>query len=93
MPTMGTYISALPAGFETLPCRSTDATVFACLEGEGTAEVDGRRLDFEPNDVFVVPSWQRLCLHARRDCTLFSYSDRPVQQALGLWREDKLERA
>ena len=93
MPTIGTYVSALPAGFETLPSRSTDATVFACLEGEGTAEVEGRRLDFEANDVFVVPTWQRLRLQARRDCILFGYSDRPVQQALGLWREDKLERA
>ena len=48
---------------------------------------------FETNDVFVVPSWQTLRLQARRDCILFSYSDRPVQQALGLWREEKLERA
>ena len=93
MPTMGTYVSALPAGFETLPCRSTDATVFTCLEGEGSADIEGQPFAFEPNDVFIVPTWQRLRLQARRDCVLFGYSDRPVQQALGLWREEKLERA
>ena len=75
-------------------CRSTDGAVYACLEGDGAAEVGGRSdFDFEPRDIFVVPSWQTLRLQARRDCVLFSFSDRPVQQALGLWREEKLERA
>jgi gentisate 1,2-dioxygenase len=39
--------------------------------------------------VFVVPSWHALQLRARRDSLLFSFSDRPVQQALGLWREQR----
>jgi gentisate 1,2-dioxygenase len=30
-----------------------------------------------------------LRLHARRQTVLFSYSDRPVQQALGLWRDSR----
>jgi gentisate 1,2-dioxygenase len=93
MPTMGTYVTALPKGFESLPSRSTDAGVYACLEGEGSVEIAGTRLDFEPNDVFVVPTWQASRWHAHRDCILFSYSDRPVQQALGLWREEKMEAA
>jgi gentisate 1,2-dioxygenase len=42
------------------------------------------------DDIFVVPSWQALKFHAKRDTTLFSYSDRPAQQALGLWRETRL---
>jgi gentisate 1,2-dioxygenase len=29
-------------------------------------------------------------LCADRDTLLFSFSDRPVQQALGLWREERL---
>jgi gentisate 1,2-dioxygenase len=29
-------------------------------------------------------------LRADRDAVLFSFSDRPVQQALGLWREERL---
>ena len=40
--------------------------------------------------VFVVPSWHALQLRADRDAVLFSFSDRPVQQALGLWREERL---
>ncbi len=41
-------------------------------------------------DLFVVPSWAELRLEAgATDCVLFSFSDRPVQQALGILRESR----
>jgi gentisate 1,2-dioxygenase len=40
--------------------------------------------------VFVVPSWAKVIHQATVDAVLFSFSDRPVQQALGLWREARL---
>jgi gentisate 1,2-dioxygenase len=89
MPTIGAYAARLPQGFESRALRSTDSTVVSCLEGEGRASIGDTEFAFESNDVFVVPSWQTLQIHARRDTTLFSYSDRPVQQVLGLWREQK----
>jgi gentisate 1,2-dioxygenase len=90
MPTIGAYAQALPVGFETQALRSTDGTVHVCLEGSGEVEIDGRTHRFAENDIFVVPSWHTLRLHAGRDCVLFSFSDRPVQEALGLWREQRL---
>jgi len=94
MPTIGAFAQRLPAGFETKPVRSTDGTVHVCLEGGGEARVSGlsgdRNWRFQENDVFVVPSWHTLQLRAERDSLLFSFSDRPVQQALGLWREERL---
>ena len=90
MPTIGTYAQALPKGFETRPYRCTDGTVHVCLEGDGEAEIEGTTHRFRENDVFVVPSWSSLSLRASRAVTLFSFSDRPVQQALGLWREQRL---
>ena len=94
MPTIGTFAQRLPAGFETRAVRSTDGTVHVCLEGGGEARISGLSGDFtwrfEENDVFVVPSWHALHLRADRDAVLFSFSDRPVQQALGLWREERL---
>jgi len=90
MPTMGTFAQRLPAGFTTRPYRCTDGTVHVCLEGSGEAEINGRGFGFAERDVFVVPSWQTLTLRARTDSILFSYSDRPVQKALGLWREERL---
>lgn len=94
MPTIGAFAQRLPAGFETRPTRCTDGTVHVCLEGAGEAHVSGpageQTWRFRANDVFVVPSWHALQLRADGDSVLFSFSDRPVQQALGLWREERL---
>ncbi len=90
MPTIGTYAQRLPAGFESRPYRSSDGSVYACLEGAGSAEIGGSTFDFAENDIFVVPSWHTLQLRAVADTVLFSFSDRPVQQVLGLWRDERL---
>jgi len=90
MPTIGAFAQLLPAGFDTRPYRSTDATVYVCLEGEGTAVIGDTTYSFGQNDVFVVPSWHTLTLRAGAQTILFSFSDRPMQQALGLWREEKI---
>ena len=90
MPTIGAFTQRLPAGFETRPYRSTDGTVYVCLEGEVTVSVGNKEWHLQPDDIFVVPSWQPLKFLAQRDTTLFSFSDRPIQQSLGLWREARL---
>lgn len=90
MPTIGAFAQWLPAGFETQPLRSTDGTVVVCLEGGGEAKVGEMTWRFQENDVVVVPSWHAVQLRADRDAVMFSFSDRPVQQALGLWREQRL---
>ena len=91
MPTIGTFAQLLPARFETRPYRSSDSTVHVCLEGSGTATIGTQVFEFGRRDVFVVPSWQAFSLAAREDSILFSFSDRPVQQVLGLWREQRLD--
>lgn len=90
IPTIGAFSQWLPAGFETRSYRSTDSTVYVCLEGAAEARVGDRSFTLEENDVLVVPSWHELQFRARRDSVLFSFSDRPVQQALGLWREQRI---
>ena len=87
MPTIGAYAQRLPAGFETLPYQCTDGTVYVCLEGEATVSVGDKEWQLQRDDIFVVPSWQPLKFLAKRNTTLFSFSDRPIQQSLGLWRE------
>ncbi len=89
MPTMGTFMQLLPAGFETAPYRATDGTVYSVVEGRGRTVAGEETLEWGPRDTFVVPSW---CPHhhaAATDAVLFSFSDRPVQEKLGLWREDR----
>lgn len=89
MPTIGAFSQWLPAGFETRAIQSTDGTVLVCLEGSGEAKIGDQVFTFDPNDVMVVPPWQPLQLRGDKDCVMFSFSDRPVQQALGLWREHR----
>jgi gentisate 1,2-dioxygenase len=90
MPTIGAFAQLLKRGSETRPYRCTDGTVYVCLEGEGSALVGDQHYGFVENDVFVVPPWETLQLRAGPETILFSFSDRPVQQALGLWREQKI---
>jgi gentisate 1,2-dioxygenase len=88
MPTIGAFIQLLPAGFQGLPYRATDGTVYCVVEGRGESRVGDSAFEWEPHDIFVVPSWCKVSHHAAEDAVLFSYSDRPVQKALGLWREE-----
>ena len=87
LPTMGAYLAMLPKGFRGEPYRSTDGAIFVCAEGHGTTNVGGKVLEWGQNDVFVVPPWTRYCHNAAKQSVLFSISDRPAQEALGIWRE------
>ncbi len=87
MPTMTTLSTLLPEGFAGKPIRSTDGVVFVAIEGDGEAEVGNRLLRWGPRDVFVIPAWARYRLRAATESVLFGFSDRVVQQKLGVWRE------
>ncbi|MGB8577427.1 MAG: hypothetical protein WCD56_12770, partial [Pseudolabrys sp.] len=63
-------------------------TIFAVAEGQGTTIIDGKSIEWSVNDVFVVPPWKRYSHNnTSGDAVLFSISDRPAQEALGIWRE------
>jgi gentisate 1,2-dioxygenase len=88
MATIDAWLRLLPRGFTSHPYRSTDATVFCIAEGHGQSRVGDQMLQWAPHDVFMVPSWATVTHEAAAESVLFSFSDRPVQKALGLWRED-----
>lgn len=87
MPTMGTCLQLLPKGFSGLPYASTDATVYVGVEGTGRTTIGDQVIQWGPRDVFVVPSWHDIKHETDMDAVLFSYSDRPIQEKLGLFRE------
>lgn len=90
MATMGTFVQLLPKGFATTKYRATDATVFAPIEGRGRSVIgDDFVVEWQKRDIFVVPSWKHVRHEAAEDAVLFSFSDRPVQEALHLFREDR----
>jgi gentisate 1,2-dioxygenase len=88
MPTIAAFLQLLPKGFRGRPARSTDGTVYSVVEGRGRSRVGDQVLEWGPRDVFVVPSWHAVAHEAEDEAVLFSFSDRPVQKALGLWREE-----
>lgn len=94
MPTMATFLQKLPAGFRGQGWRQTDGAVYSVVEGEGEVHVasGGQEWHFRfgPRDHFVVPSWHTARLSSTNGCVLFSYSDRPVHQALGIHTEERL---
>jgi gentisate 1,2-dioxygenase len=90
MATMATFMQLLPGGFHTEPYRSTDATIFVPMEGTGHTRIgEDFTVEWGPRDVFVVPSWNKVRHTADADAVLFSFSDRPIQEALGLFREQR----
>ena len=87
MPTIATCMQLLPAGFASSPYRSTDGTIFSVVEGSGTSVVGDQTFEWQEKDIFVVPSWIDVQHFPRTESVLFSYSDRAIQEKLGIWRE------
>ncbi len=87
LPTIGAYLQHLPRGFRSTASRQTDGAVYSVVEGKGEARIGQSVFRWKPRDLFVVPSWAELELRADDDSILFSFSDRPVHEKLGLLRE------
>ena len=61
------------------------------VQGTGETIIDGCRFDVGKGDIITLPSWalhEHANLSARDDAVLFSIQDRPVIEALGLYREE-----
>ena len=59
------------------------------LKAGGVTKVGDQAIEWGPRDVFVVPTWKPYSHRADKESVLFSISDRPAQEALGLWREQR----
>ncbi len=89
MNTIAAFMQLLPKNFKSDPYRSTDASVYCVVEGNGRSSINGVAIEWGPRDIFVVPSWASISHITKEEAVLFSFSDRSMQQALGLWREDR----
>ena len=59
--------------------------------GEGRTVIGEQTFTWGPKDIFVVPSWHWHTHEVSEDAVLFSFSDRPVQEDLGFWREERAD--
>lgn len=89
IPTIATSMRLLPAGFTSRPYRSTDGAVLVLVEGSLNAKVGQSSFALNAKDVLAIPAWTEYSLTASEDTVFFMYSDRPVHEKLGLWRELK----
>jgi gentisate 1,2-dioxygenase len=91
--TLGACIQLLREGEHTRAHRHTGSIVYTVAKGQGYSIIAGKRYDWSQNDIFVVPSWawhEHANMSQRDDAVLFSFSDLPSIQALGLYREEAL---
>jgi gentisate 1,2-dioxygenase len=92
LPTLACAMLRVLPGRATRPGRGTGNRVYVVRDGHGYSVIDGRRFDWGPGDMFVVPSWSAVEHHGGdAPGDLFMLSDTPVLRALGLYREQVLE--
>ena len=88
IPTMATYMQLLPKHFTGNNYRSTDGTIYCVVEGSGESKIDEKIYKWSKGDIFVTPPWAIINHKSNDDAILFSFSDRPVQEFLGIYREE-----
>ena len=86
LPTMRCEITRVTGGAATARSRQTGSRVLTVLHGRGRIEIGEQVFDVEPGDIAVVPSWAPWQVHADVQLDVFSTSDAPVLEALGLFR-------
>ncbi len=89
MPTIATWLTHVPKGFETKPVRSTDGRTLVVIEGEVTFEIGGKTMTAGESDVTAIPSWMWTKMRASKDAVVFTFSDRSAQEKLGIFREER----
>jgi len=90
LPTIGCTIQSIRGGVHTKAHRQVGSAVYHVFDGSGYSVINGRRLDWERGDFFVVPpwAWHEHVNEGRSEAILFAIQDTPVMKALGLYREE-----
>jgi gentisate 1,2-dioxygenase len=88
MPTIATYMQKLPNGFAGDDYQTTAAWVYHCVEGSGRTHIGDEIIEWKAKDTFIVPAWYKHRHEADADSFLFSFTDQPIHQKLGLFRDN-----
>ena len=86
--TIACFAQLLQAGQHTKAHRHTGGTIYHVIKGKGHSVIEGKRFDWEEKDTIVVPSWAYHEHAAQEESVLFSYTDSPLLQPFGLYREE-----
>lgn len=88
--TFACEMHRLYPGQRTTTRRKTGSSVYVVYQGRGHSVINGVCFAWGPGDIFVTPSWASVDHEATERADLFAISDRPVLQALYLYREEEL---
>lgn len=91
MPTLACEMHRVTPGGRSRPYRKVGSSVYVVYRGAGASIIDGQRFEWERGDMFVVPSWSILEHEASEPSDLFAISDRPILEALHLFRDEWLD--
>ncbi|MBC7203133.1 MAG: cupin domain-containing protein [Pusillimonas sp.] len=87
VPTLSFGVQMHEPGFQADFQRKTSSTVYCVIQGKGRTDMDnGKTLEWQENDVFVVPSgtWYRhVNTDPGNDLMLYAVSDEPTLRKLG----------
>ena len=91
--TLSCCIQMLRQGETTRAHRHTSGAAYHVVRGQGNTLVESTELAWEAGDCFVVPPWyahRHVNRSATSEAILFSITDGPVLEALGLLRTEPL---
>lgn len=91
LPTMSCRAQLLRRDDRLKAHRATASTIYYVIAGSGSTVIDGQVFEWRKGDVFVVPIWAWHEHHnSSADSYLFSITDQPALERLGLYREEAL---
>ena len=90
-PTMSICAQLLRPGEKTQSHRQNINTIYIGVEGRGYTVAGDQRIEWRPHDVFCVPSWHwhEHGNDSGEDAIVYSVSDAPVIEKLGLYCEQQ----
>jgi gentisate 1,2-dioxygenase len=93
-PTMSICAQLLRPGEKTLSHRENINTIYIGAEGKGYSMVGEKRIDWSKFDIFTIPSWHwhQHGNDSNEDAIVYSVSDSPVIEKLGLLCEHRKTR-
>jgi gentisate 1,2-dioxygenase len=88
MPTLGCEAHRIRPGGRSEVRRKVGSSVYVVFRGSGAVTVAGEEFSLAPGDCFVTPSWSQVSFEAGEPLDLFAITDRPLLEALTLFREE-----
>lgn len=90
LPTLSCCVQLVRPGIHTQAHRHTTSAVYHVVEGAGYSIIEGKRFDWKKGDFIALPPWawhEHANSSSTGEAILFSVTDAPVFEALGLYRE------